>query len=39
VGANFEIKDVQEVQLSNFFGVKAYEHHLKSVDIHKTKIQ
>lgn len=39
VGANFEIKDVQEVQLSNFVGVKAYEYHLKSVDIHKTKIQ
>lgn len=37
--SSFEIKDIAEPQLSNFVGLKAFEHQLRSLKSHQSKIQ
>lgn len=37
-GAEVELKDIQEGQLSNFVGLKAFELHLRSIEGHKSKL-
>lgn len=38
VGATFQVSEIQETELSGFVGLKMFEHHLKSVDSHNSKL-
>lgn len=38
VGAKFDFSEIKPDALSQFVGVKAYEHHLNSISQHKTKL-
>jgi len=37
-GAKFDYKDIESDQLSQFVGIKAYEQHLNSLSVHKSKL-
>lgn len=38
-GAKFDYADIELNQLSQFVGLKAYEQHLNSLSVHKSKLQ
>lgn len=37
-GAKFDYKEIESDQLSQFVGIKAYEQHLNSLPVHKSKL-
>jgi len=37
-GAKFDYKEIESDQLSQFVGIKAYEQHLNSLSVHKSKL-
>ena len=39
VGASFDFNEIPEAEVSRFVGLKLFEHHIKSIDAHKSKLK